>query len=113
MSRVKKVLASAMVVLLVSVLMLPATVSAKAVRKCSQCGKEMTYRGVLPLSEAVAMYQITYETRYGYVGPYVGQYTVKVTRSYSYARDIYYCASCNKTDYVRFKYCSSVKEERL
>jgi len=39
MSRVKKVLASAMIVIMLVVMVVPATVSAKATRYCSKCNK--------------------------------------------------------------------------
>ncbi|MBO7565119.1 MAG: hypothetical protein J6T40_09825 [Clostridiales bacterium] len=113
MSRVKKVLASAMIVIMLVVMVVPATVSAKATRYCSICGKAMSYQGVLPVSEMVAMIEVSYETRYGPVGPYIGQYTVKVVRHYAYARDVYYCSKCNKKEYVRFKYLDYITETRV
>ena len=102
MSKLKKVLASMMAVVVITTLAVPATVSAKAKTKgqCQGCKQGiMTYVGTSPLVEMVAVFEYKYETRYG---PH-GQYTQLVEYQYRYEYDYYRCNHCGNQKKVRDK----------
>ncbi len=102
MSKLKKVLASAFAVVILTTLAVPATVSAKpkTYGQCQSCKQGiMTYVGTSPLVEMVGILEYKYETRYG---PH-GQYTQLVEYQYRYEYDYYRCSHCGSQKRVRDK----------
>ena len=100
MSRTRKVLTSMLTVILIAVLAVPTTVSAKSLGQCQTCKQgSMNYAGRSPLVEMMACFEYKYETRYGPNG----QYTVKVRYDFHYEYDYYYCSHCHCEKKVRVK----------
>ena len=105
MSRVKKVLASAMVVFLIATIVAPAAVSAKPNGQCSGCKQGvMKLAYTLPLGEMMAYVEVKYEeVKNPPYKPFWGwvQYT------YHYNKAVYRCNHCGAEENGRVKVIDS------